>query len=266
MSADKTVNADKTDWNPETYARFRGLRLRPALDLLAQVGDLPEGDIVDLGCGAGAVGPALAARWPERRIIGLDASASMLAGAGEVGCYAELVQGDVTAWVPDKKPALIFSNAMLHWVPDHAAIMPRLAGLLAPGGTLAVQMPRQFHAPSHRFLRDIAAAMFPDRFDFAGYEAPVKVASSYWQMMAPLGWVEAWETDYVQRLEPADGVHPVRRFTESTAMRPFVEKMTAGEAAAFTHAYDAALAAAYPLMPDGAALFPFHRCFFTLKV
>ena len=38
-----------TDWNPEAYARFRGLRLRPALDLLAQVGDLPLGDVVDLG-------------------------------------------------------------------------------------------------------------------------------------------------------------------------------------------------------------------------
>ena len=68
MNAGKTLNADKTDWNPETYARFRGLRLRPALDLLAQVGELPAGDIADLGCGAGAVGPALAARWPGRRM------------------------------------------------------------------------------------------------------------------------------------------------------------------------------------------------------
>jgi len=30
----------QNDWNPETCARFRGLRLRPAIDLLAQVRDM----------------------------------------------------------------------------------------------------------------------------------------------------------------------------------------------------------------------------------
>jgi trans-aconitate 2-methyltransferase len=31
----------KRDWNPQSYARFRDLRLRPALDLLNRVGALP---------------------------------------------------------------------------------------------------------------------------------------------------------------------------------------------------------------------------------
>jgi len=254
------------DWEPEAYARFRGLRLRPALDLLAQVGDLPEGDVVDLGCGAGAVGEALVARYPGRKRIGLDQSPSMLAKAAETGCYTELSDTDLTVWRPDMPAALIFSNAALQWAPEHDRLMPHLAGFLAPGGVLAVQMPRQSGAPSHRFLRDIAAAMFPDRFDFAGYSAPVRAAESYWRMLAPLGSVSAWETEYVQRLGPAETGHPVRRFTESTAMRPFLEAMTAPEAAAFTHAYDEALGSAYPLLPDGAALFPFRRCFFTLRV
>ena len=61
-------------WNPESYARFGGLRLRPALDLMAQVGALPAGDVVDLGCGAGAAGPALAERFHDRRRIGVDIS------------------------------------------------------------------------------------------------------------------------------------------------------------------------------------------------
>ncbi|MGB8812362.1 MAG: methyltransferase domain-containing protein [Paracoccaceae bacterium] len=260
------MKSDQTDWNPETYARFRGLRLRPALDLLAQVGALPDGDVVDLGCGDGAVGAALATRFPGRQVIGVDASPAMIAKAEETGVYAKLVQADVMAWVPDQPPALIFSNAMLHWVPDHAVVLPRLGEVLAPGGMLAVQMPRQFHAPSHRFLRDIAAAMFPDRFDFAGYEAPVSQAWAYREMLAPFGRVDAWETEYVQRLEASKDGHPVRRFTEATAMRPFLEKLTAQEAVVFTHAYDAALAAAYPLLPGGAVYFPFRRCFFTLTV
>ena len=148
--------AEKKDWNPEAYARFRGLRLRPALDLLAQVGDLPPGDIIDLGCGDGAAAAALAGRFPGRRLVGVDASPAMLERASG---YDAKVEADIAGWRPETPPALIFSNAVLHWLPDHAALMPRLARFLAPGGVLAVQMPRQQGAPSHRFLRDIAAAM-----------------------------------------------------------------------------------------------------------
>lgn len=252
----------RTDWNPGAYARFRGLRLRPALDLLAQVGDLPPGDIIDLGCGDGAAAAALAGRFPGRRLVGVDASPAMLERASG---YDAKVEADIAGWRPETPPALIFSNAVLHWLPDHAALMPRLAGHLAPGGVLAVQMPRQFLAPSHRFLRDIAAAQFPDRFDFGHYQPPVAPAVQYHEMLSPLGQVAAWETDYVQRLDPCEAGHPVRAFTGSTAMRPFVEKLSAEETAQFVAAYDAALGSAYPLLADGSVLFPFRRTFFVLE-
>lgn len=250
------------DWDPGTYARFRGLRLRPALDLLAQVDGLPAGDVVDLGCGDGAVAGPLRARFPGRRVVGVDASPAMLAQARG---YDATVCADIGDWRAEGV-ALVFSNAALHWLGDHGALMPRLAGMLAAGGMLAVQMPRQFFAPSHRFLRDIAAAMFPERFDYAGWQAPVATAAEYQAMLSRLGAVEAWETDYVQRLEPAGAGHPVRRFTESTAMRPFLERLTEAEAARFVAAYEEALAAAYPAGEDGAVLFPFRRVFFTLRV
>ena len=253
---------EKTDWNPETYARFRGLRLRPALDLLMQVGALPGGAIMDLGCGDGAAAGALRQRYPKHRLMGLDASPAMLARARG---YDDLVQADAAQWQPDEPLALIYSNAALHWLDDHARLMPRLAGKLLPGGVLAVQMPRQYFAPSHRFLRDIAAALFPDRFD-AAFEPTVQTAAVYWEMLSPLGQVEAWETDYVQHLDAAENMHPVRAFTQSTAMRPFVEKLTEAEAETFVSAYDKALASAYPVLADGSALLAFRRVFFVLKV
>lgn len=255
--------AAATDWNPGAYAKFRGLRLRPALDLLAQVGDLPDGDVVDLGCGDGAAAGALATRFAGRRLVGLDASPAMLAQAAG---YTVTEQADIAVWQPRTPPALIFANAVLQWLPDHAALLPRLATMLAPGGVLAVQMPRQHGAPSHRFLRDIAQMMFPDRFDFHGWQPPVVPAADYWALLAPLGRVTAWETDYVQRLDPAPEGHPVRAFTGSTAMRPFLEKLTAPEAAAFCAAYDQALGSAYPLLADGAALMPFRRVFLVLEL
>jgi trans-aconitate 2-methyltransferase len=254
----------KTDWNPDSYAQFRDLRLRPALDLLMQVGGLPAGDVVDLGCGSGAAAAALTSRFGAR-LVGVDQSAAMLDDAIDLNLYHLLIQADISTWQPTTKPALIFSNAALHWLPDHASLMPRLAAMLAPGGTLAVQMPRQYFAPSHRFLRDIAVALFPDRFDTT-FDAPVQTAVIYWEMLSPLGQVQAWETDYVQHLGPAEDMHPVRAFTQSTAMRPYVEKMTQAEQETFVSAYDKALASAYPVAQDGSVLMPFRRIFFTLKV
>jgi trans-aconitate 2-methyltransferase len=215
------------------------LRLRPALDLLSQVGDLPSGDIVDLGCGDGAAAEALKQRYPKHRLVGLDSSPAML---GKAKAYDKLHMTDAAIWHAETPPALIFSNAALHWLPDHANLMPRLAGMLAPGGVLAVQMPRQYFAPSHRFLRDIAAALFPDRFDFSNYDAPVL------------------------QLDPITTMHPVRAFTQSTAMRPYVQKLTQPEVQIFTAAYDQALIGTYPLLPDGSCLMPFRRVFFTVKV
>ncbi len=252
------------DWSPETYGRFRGFRLRPALDLLAQVqvGGLPAGDVVDLGCGDGAVAGPLRARFPDRRLVGVDGSSAMLARA--VG-YDALVHADIAEW-RGAGLALVFSNAALHWLGDHAGLMRRLAGMLVSGGVLAVQMPRQYDAPSHALLRAVAARMWPARFDFSGWVAPVIRAEGYARMLAGMGDVSAWETTYVQRLAAVEGAHPVRAFTESTAMRPFVEGLTEGEKAAFLAEYEAALTLAYPGQADGSVLFPFTRVFFTLRV
>ena len=71
----------RSDWDPGAYARFRGLRLRPALDLLMQLGSPPAGDVVDLGCGDGAAAASLRTRFPKRRLVGVDSSAAMLAKA-----------------------------------------------------------------------------------------------------------------------------------------------------------------------------------------
>jgi len=257
------VALEPTDWDPARYAAFRDLRLRPALDLLAQVSGLPPGEIVDLGCGDGAVAGALAARFPGRGLVGVDNSAAMLGKAGELLRYDRLIEADIATWEPLVRPALIFSNAALNWVPDHAVLMPRLALMLRPKGVLAVQMPRQGDAPSHRLLRVLAEQLFPGRFPDVA--SPVLHAGDYAELLLPLGEVRAWTTDYLQMLDPVAEGHPVRLFTESTAMRPFLQRMSREEARAFVSAYDVALAEAYPPLPDGRVLFPFTRVFLVLE-
>lgn len=251
-----------SDWNPPLYSAFRALRLRPALDLLAQVPALPAGEVIDLGCGDGAVAGALKARFPGHILLGIDASAAMLARAE--GYDAKMLV-DIAAWTPARAPALIFSNAALQWLGAHERLFPRLAGLLVPGGVLAVQMPRNHVAPSHALIRDLATKLFPDRFPPGPFVPSVAPPENYWRLLAPLGRVSVWESEYLQELDPVDRGHPVRRFTESTAMRPVMERLSDAEVTALTAAYDDSLMQAYPLLPSGGALFPFRRLFLILQ-
>ncbi|PIL17781.1 hypothetical protein P775_23120 [Puniceibacterium antarcticum] len=257
-----TVTADQ-DWNPGAYHRFRGLRLRPALDLLRSVGPLPEGDVVDLGCGGGAVGPALGQL--RRRLIGVDTSPAMLAQARLTGGYDQLLEQDLAEWQAEAPVALIFSNAALHWLGDHEALLPRLAGMLAPGGVLAVQLPHQNNAPSHRLWRSLVDELFPGRVD-ARQGPKVMLPAEYHRMLAPLGKVVLWETEYYQELAPDAEGHPVRRFTEGTYARPILNKLDKDEQIRLITTYESVIGKAYPKGPNGTVLFPFRRMLFTLTV
>ena len=79
--------AASSDWNPGAYARFRDLRLRPGLDLLNAVSRMGAGDLIDLGCGNGALGEALKARAGGREVIG---GRRLSGDAGEGGADARL--------------------------------------------------------------------------------------------------------------------------------------------------------------------------------
>ena len=253
------------DWDPGAYARFHDLRLRPGLDLLNTIGPFVQGDIVDLGCGNGALSDALHLRAAGRSLVGIDTSPAMLAQARDTGHYDRLDEEDAALWAPSTSVAVIFSNAALHWVGGHEQLMPRLATFLAPGGTLAVQMPYQNKAPSHRVWLTLAQEMFPGRVEkmgTPGIMAPVK----YEAALAPLGQFRLWETEYYQRLTAEPGSHPVRRFTESTYARPVFQALDPDEISALVERYEEAMHAAYPLREDGSVLFPFRRLFFTLTV
>ncbi len=255
----------KSDWNPRAYARYHDLRLRPGLDLLNAVDQMGAGDVVDLGCGNGALAGALKARSGGRAVIGVDASPAMLEKVRTLSIYDRIQQADITEWHPLKAPGLIFSNAVLHWLQGHDKLMPRLASMLAKGGTLAVQLPHQNNAPSHRVWLTLVEEMFPNRelnLDLPGVLKPV----AYEEMLAPKGRFRLWETEYYQRLAAEAGSHPVRRFTESTYARPILAALDPDEREALIKRYEEVMHAAYPVRADRSVLFPFRRLFFVLTV
>lgn len=259
------VTAAKPDWNPGAYARFRDLRLRPAMDLLNAVDQMGAGDVIDLGCGNGQMGRALAARASGRPVIGVDASPAMLEKAQQATGYASLQQADIRDWHPRRAPGLIFSNAALHWLDDHATLIPRLVAMLGKGGTLAVQVPHQNRAPSHRVWHSLVDELFPGRVDAS--EMPgILTAVEYDELLAPLGRFRMWETEYYQRLGAEKDSHPVRRYTESTYARSILGALAPDEATTLIRHYEEVMRSAYPVRADGSVLFPFRRLFFTLTV
>ncbi|UYV37977.1 methyltransferase domain-containing protein [Rhodobacteraceae bacterium D3-12] len=260
MSASKV----KSDWNPGAYSRFRDLRARPALDLLLAVRTVGGGDVVDLGCGNGAMGPSLRERFAGHGIVGVDASPAMLGKAGESGAYDRLDEADIAGW-ETKRAGLIYSNAALHWLGDHEALFPKLVGMLAKGGTLAVQMPHQNNAPSHRLWVSLAEELFPGRVDTESGPG-VMTPPRYFHLLSGLGQFALWETEYYQVLGADASGHPVRRFTESTYARPILDLLAADEQAALIARYEAVMEKAYPRGEDGTVLFPFRRMFFTVSV
>lgn len=247
-------------WDPAQYLKFAGHRLRPALDLLARVDLDAPGDVYDLGAGAGNVTRLLRARWPEARVTGVDASPEMLAKAAAAAPDIAWTRADLATWRPPRPADLIYSNAALHWLPDHERLFPDLLGAIAPGGVLAVQMPRNFGAPSHTLIAEAArSGPWRDRLEPLLRPVPVAEPAVYHDLLTPrAASVDLWETEYLQILEGPD---PVKEWVKGTWLTPLLDALAEPERSAFEARYAALLAGAYPRRPDGRTLFPFRRLF-----
>ncbi len=192
------------DWDAGQYLKFADERTRPAADLLARVALEAPARVVDLGCGPGNSTALLAARFPDAAITGLDSSPAMLEEARRTLPGVTFVAADLAAWAPDGALDLIFANAVLQWLPDHAALLPRLAGFLAPGGCLAVQVPDNLDEPSHRLMREVAAeAPFREALaGAAGARTALGTFQDYDTWLSRAGCtVDLWRTTYVHPLQ-----------------------------------------------------------------
>ncbi|MFC6617333.1 methyltransferase domain-containing protein [Deinococcus radiophilus] len=142
-------------WNPDQYHKFRAAREQPALDLQAMIPDLPYRRVADLGCGTGEQTLALAQRFPGAAVMGIDASAEMLAQAqAHTAAHLSFRQSDLREL--DGTYDLLYSNAALQWLPDHPALLAGLWERLNPGGVLAVQVPANHDHVSHRLITETA--------------------------------------------------------------------------------------------------------------
>jgi trans-aconitate 2-methyltransferase len=252
-------------WDPAVYSRYGAERSRPFADLVSRIGAGRPRAVADLGCGSGELTATLAERWPGARVTGIDSSPEMIARAARLGTGVGFRVGDLREWRPGPDTDVLVTNAALQWVPDHRELLDRWARELPAGAFIAMQVPGNFDAPSHRALREVGrrppyAAALGDELR----EAPVDDAAGYATRLTALGAaVDAWETTYVHLL-PAAGEHPVLRWMEGTALRPVRARLDDAAWAGFRAELGELLAAAYPV-ENGLVVFPFRRIFVVAR-
>jgi SAM-dependent methyltransferase len=156
-----TTGHDHASWE-ERYSSAATLwsgRVNPVLAV--EAADLPPGRALDVGCGEGGDTLWLASRgW---QVTGLDWSQTALdrgavhASDAGLGDRVTWVRRDLTSWQP---PTAAFDLVTAHFLHPEAALrhqlVPRLAGAVAPGGTLLWV--------GHAFDEERAAAWGGERF------------------------------------------------------------------------------------------------------
>lgn len=178
-------------WDPDRYLKFRAERRQPYEDLVALVRPVPRMRIADLGCGPGELTADLASRFDVASVIGIDSDAAMLARAHAfASSRVSFVQADLSTH-PLADLDLVFSNAALHWLPNHTRLFARLRDSLAEGGQLAVQMPNNFARPTHTIAMELAGEEpFRDVFGPRRSGAAVETAERYATLLWDLGFRE----------------------------------------------------------------------------
>lgn len=248
-------------WSATQYVAFEAERTRPVRDLLSAVPGTVVRRAVDLGCGPGNSTEVLAARYSGAVISGLDSSPEMIEAARERMPHVRFDVVDIAQWNDPGPYDVILANAVLQWLPDHAALLPTLAGKLSSGGSLAIQVPDNLDEPAHREMRTLAQTA-----DWNGRLGRVAQALRehhpaewfYAQLRRSCGRVDVWRTTYYHQM--ANHAALVEWF-KGTGLRPFLGPLNDMERKTFLAQYEAALAKAYPTQADGTVLLPFPRLF-----
>ncbi len=122
-------------WNPQEYRKSAEFVPKLGEPVLALHEPKAGERSLDLGSGTGILTKKLADMGCS--VIGTDASPEMVAAARELGVEAFLA--DAQTLKMDEKFDAIMSNAAIHWMPDHYAVVRRVWNLLKPGGRFAAE-------------------------------------------------------------------------------------------------------------------------------
>ena len=252
-------------WDPNLYLRFEKERTQPSKDLISRIEMTHPKRIIDIGCGPGNSTAKLRERWPQAELLGIDSSEEMIRKAGST--YPDMkwavhdIMEDLSAFGLFD---IVFSNAVIQWVPDHRLLLTRLFAMLHPGGVMAVQVPNAWAMPISVAIREVAAEpafqpVLSGLDETPSYQEP----PFYYDVLKALTPdVHVWETTYHHALQDHEAIVEWYR---STGMKPYLDRLDEAWKVRFMDRVLQKIRIAYPVQADGHVLFPFRRVFFTAK-
>ena len=117
-------------WDPKQYRQNAGFVAFYGASVLDLLGDVSGQRILDLGCGDGVLTASLVEKGAS--VLGVDSSAEMIADAVQRGLDAQVM--DATALLFDSEFDAVFTNAVLHWIRNHDAVLDGVHRALKQGG------------------------------------------------------------------------------------------------------------------------------------
>jgi trans-aconitate 2-methyltransferase len=148
-------------WDPTQYNRFAAEREQPFWDLARLLQPVEAATVVDLGCGDGRLTATLSDQLDVASTLGIDSSPAMISASAVHATHRIRFElGDIADWSEPGSRDIVFSNASMHWVPDHPGVLARWADSLCHDGQLAVQVPANADHPAQLVAEALAREWF----------------------------------------------------------------------------------------------------------
>lgn len=255
-----------SDWNAQQYLKFKKERTQPAVDLAARLEYDAPINALDVGCGPGNSTAVLKARFLGAHVIGADYSENMVETARKDHPELEFIRCDVSSdleTLPNDFD-IVFSNACLQWVPDHPALLPRLMGLLKPGGLLAVQIPMNYQEPIHKIIKaTVAQSPWTELIPYMQLFYTL-TQEGYFDILSEISSdFTLWQTTYLHRMPSHQAIMD---WYSSTGLRPYLDAAVNEEAReGFYQEVFRQVKEEYPVQKNGEIIFRFPRFFFIAR-
>jgi len=138
------VNINRNKWDAQTYDEVsRLVQYRWGQQVLEWRKWDGNERVMDAGCGSGLLTKLLAQKVPRGRVYAVDGDSNMIKQARrnlKDLANVELVQSDITNVKLPIDLDVIFSNAALHWVHDHAQVFQHFWNMLNCDGDMRGQL------------------------------------------------------------------------------------------------------------------------------
>ena len=124
-------------WNSTLYDKSHDFVSKYGEGILSYLNPKPTETILDLGCGTGDLTKKIF--LTGAKVIGMDSSAEMIAKAKSKFPEIEFYQMDARELNFDTQFDAVFSNAVLHWIPEKEIVIRKMYSHLNDNGRIVLE-------------------------------------------------------------------------------------------------------------------------------